>query len=222
MIFLRVLGFFVYFFTVFSSSFSVLILVSKLNQLVIFLLLFSILLFRGTLSYKLTKNRKLFAARSVFRILVSNFAVSISVTFVSMCVCVCFYVLVAFLSFNPSSELKKRLLDLYWVRVLSVCVGFVFRGKICFIKIFVFFTLFLLLLRYGLLWYVVSLRRKSEILIVLCRFKLCLGLCECDCRKRVRKLRTRCECLESVCVSVYVCVERCIQKRRYSSVGVWV
>lgn len=60
--------FFCSFLHVFSSSISIIILVSKLNQLVIFLLYFFVcLLFRGTLSYKLTKNRKLCADFYWFR-----------------------------------------------------------------------------------------------------------------------------------------------------------
>lgn len=56
---------------------------------------------------------------------------------------------------------------------------FVFREKICFIKIFVFFHTFSCFSFMVYLWYVVSLRRKAELLNVLCWFILCIGLCEC-------------------------------------------
>lgn len=212
--FLRVLDFlFVLLLYSFNSSSSVIILVSKLIQLVIFLLLlFSILLFRGTLSYKLTKNRKLFAVlRSTFVKFLELWFPILQFRFQSNlfpCVCVCCVFVNVFMNqFLPFSQFligtvqKVWLLDLYWVRVSGVCLGFVFfGGKICFIKIFGFFSHILLL--YGLLWYVVSLRRKAEILNVVSRFILCLRLCECNSRKRVRNWRTQCECLD-LCVWVF-------------------
>lgn len=134
MIFLRVLGFFVYFFTIFSSSFSVIILVSKLNQLVIFLLLFSILLFRGTLSYKLTKNRKLFAARSVFRILFPILQFRFQ-SHLFPCVCVCVFLCIScFPFFQSFIGIEKKVARFVLGEGVECLCWFCFSGKDLFYK----------------------------------------------------------------------------------------
>lgn len=125
----------------------------------------SCLLFRGTLSYKLTKNRKLcleFDCFIIVKISELHFRFG-AFDFSHICFSVCMCVIL------------NRFVDLYMCTGVSVYV----RGLV-FIKIF--FTPF------PSLWYVVSLRRKGEILnmlyldlwfAVLCPPEACPISCEC-------------------------------------------